>query len=84
MKATSLLEKQHRKVESLFKKLSGKSASTELVEELASNLAAHMAIEQDIFYPAVKDIDEELVSESFEEHALAEVAINVCSTRPTR
>ena len=51
MKATSLLEKQHRKVESLFKKLSGKSASTELVEELASNLAAHMAIEQDIFYP---------------------------------
>jgi hemerythrin superfamily protein len=78
MKATELLEKQHRKVESLFKRLSkggGKAAQNGALEELASNLAAHMAIEQEIFYPAVRNIDEKRIIESFEEHALAEVAL---------
>lgn len=76
MKATSLLENQHRKVEALFKKLeSGRSEPEPLLEELANNLAAHMAIEQDIFYPAIKQVDEDVVNESYEEHALAEVAL---------
>jgi hemerythrin superfamily protein len=76
MKATALLESQHRKVEALFKKLeAGRSDPAEVLEELANSLAAHMAIEQDIFYPMVKQIDDELVNESFEEHALAEVAL---------
>jgi hemerythrin-like domain-containing protein len=76
MKATSLLESQHRKVEALFKKLeSGRSDPKPVLEELANSLAAHMAIEQDIFYPMVKEVDEELVNESFEEHALAELAL---------
>lgn len=46
-----------------------------LLDELADDLAAHMAIEQDIFYPAVRDVDESLVLESFEEHALGEIAM---------
>lgn len=47
MKATTLLMKQHRVVEGLFKKLSGSgSAKKELLQELANNLVAHMAIEQ--------------------------------------
>ena len=76
MKATSLLESQHRKVEALFKKLeAGRSDPAPVLEELANSLAAHMAIEQDIFYPAVKKVDDELINESFEEHALAEVAL---------
>ena len=76
MKATSLLENQHRKVEALFKKLeAGRSEPEPVLEELANSLAAHMAIEQEIFYPAIKEVDEDVVNESYEEHALAEVAL---------
>ncbi|MET0591848.1 MAG: hemerythrin domain-containing protein [Polyangiaceae bacterium] len=74
--ATTLLEKQHRKVEATFKKLENKrTASLELLQELANDLAAHMAIEQEIFYPAVREIDEDLILEAYEEHSLAELAI---------
>ena len=76
MKATELLEKQHRKVEAIFKKLeSGRSDPAPLLKELADSLAAHMAIEQDIFYPAIRSTNEDLVGESFEEHAVAELAL---------
>jgi iron-sulfur cluster repair protein YtfE (RIC family) len=83
MKATSLLESQHRKVEMLFEKLeSGRSNREKLLEELANNLAAHMAIEQDIFYPAIKEVDAEVVAESYEEHSLAEVALKRLRAAP--
>lgn len=76
MDATKLLEKQHRKVETILKKLErGNAAAEELVAELANNLAAHMAIEQEIFYPAIQSVDRKLILESFEEHALAEVSL---------
>lgn len=76
MLATKLLEKQHRKVESIFSKLeSGSSKAEELVTELANDLAAHMTIEQEIFYPAIQNIDRDMVFESYEEHALAEFAL---------
>ncbi|WP_441291009.1 hemerythrin domain-containing protein [Sorangium sp. KYC3313] len=84
MKATSLLEKQHRKVESLFKQLeSGRSDPALVLAELANELAAHMAIEQETFYPAVQQIKEDLILESFEEHAIAELALKrLLSTSP--
>jgi iron-sulfur cluster repair protein YtfE (RIC family) len=76
MKATTLLQRQHTKVKAIFKKLEGgRSNAAPLLEQLANDLAAHMAIEQDIFYPAIKSIDEDLVRESFEEHSLAELAL---------
>jgi iron-sulfur cluster repair protein YtfE (RIC family) len=85
MKATSLLEKQHRKVESIFKKLeSGKGDTTALLRELADDLAAHMAIEQKIFYPTVRAANEDLIAESFEEHAVAELALKrLLATAPS-
>ena len=50
MKATSLLTKQHREVKAIFKTLEkGHAKSAALLKELADSLAAHMAIEQDIF-----------------------------------
>jgi len=74
--ATALLQQQHRKVETIFKELeSGKEDPEPLVTELASDLAAHMHIEQELFYPRVREIDRDLVLESFEEHALAEIAL---------
>lgn len=76
MKATALLVQQHRKVRTLFKKLeSGRSEPAPLLTELANDLVAHMAIEQEIFYPAIVSIAPDLVAESFEEHALAEIAL---------
>ncbi len=76
MKATELLEKQHREVEKIFKKIeSGNGDVAQLLELLADNLVAHMTIEQELFYPAVQDVDADLVMESFEEHALAEIGL---------
>jgi hemerythrin superfamily protein len=76
MKATSLLDDQHRTVEALFEKLErGQGDPGATLQTLAKTLLAHMAIEQDIFYPAIQNVDVERVSESYEEHALTEVAL---------
>jgi hypothetical protein len=82
VKATELLKSQHREVKGLFrkvKKASGAKARRSGLEEIASKLLAHMAIEEDIFYPAVKEIGtkktEELVPEAYEEHHVAKLVI---------
>jgi len=76
MKATTLLQRQHRKVKTLFKKLEkGGAGARTLLDELSNDLAAHMAIEQEILYPAVEKVDPKLVLEALEEHALAEIAL---------
>jgi len=73
MKATKLLEQQHRQVEQLFARI--ESGESRLLTELADALAGHMAIEQEIFYPAVHALESDRVSESFEEHSIAELAL---------
>jgi hemerythrin superfamily protein len=76
MNATSLLESQHRNIEALFEKLEcGQGATAATLETLANYVVAHMAVEQEIFYPAVKALDADLVDESYEEHALGELAL---------
>jgi hemerythrin superfamily protein len=83
MKATDLLKQQHRKVEAIFRKLEKGHGDEALVQELAANLTLYMAIEQEIFYPAVREMDEDVVGESFEEHAVAELALKrLLSTSP--
>jgi iron-sulfur cluster repair protein YtfE (RIC family) len=76
MNPITLLEKQHRKVERLLKQLENKpDNASELLSELANDLAAHMIIEQEIFYPACKEAEMDLVLEAYEEHAIAEIAL---------
>ncbi len=76
MNATTLLKNQHREVRQLFESIeSGKGDIQALVEKLADALVAHTTIEHQIFYPAVKEIDEDLVLESFEEHATVEMEL---------
>ncbi len=76
MKATTLLAQQHKKVRALFKRLeSGRSDPAATLEELANDLVAHMAIEHEIFYPAVVALDPSMVAESLEEHSLGELAL---------
>ena len=76
MKATALLKKQHRKVEGLFATLEkGKGDVAATLGQLANDLAGHMAIEQTIFYPAIREVDSDIVDESYQEHAVAELAL---------
>jgi len=76
MNAIKLLEQQHRNAEFTFARIDAlEDDPAVLVRELANDLAAHMAIEQQIFYPTVRETMPELVDESYEEHSMAELAL---------
>ncbi|MDI1480536.1 hemerythrin domain-containing protein [Polyangium sp. y55x31] len=80
MKATDLLKQQHREVEELFREIEGAEDEDErasLREELANALAAHTAIEEEIFYPAAMEAlgPSGRIREAFEEHAVADFAL---------
>jgi hemerythrin superfamily protein len=76
MDAITLLRNDHRTVEKLFKKFekSGDRAyktKQKLVELIIEELSVHAAIEEEIFYPDVRDAageTEEMVLESLYEH----------------
>ena len=80
MKATDLLEAQHRDVEKLFKALKSAEAPAkkrEIFAELASSLVAHDAIERELFYPACEQAMgmTELLGESLVEHGVIEFSL---------
>ncbi|HEY1957441.1 MAG TPA: hemerythrin domain-containing protein [Polyangiaceae bacterium] len=74
MKATTLLKAQHKKAKAALKKLT-KKRDDDVLDEVASELAAHMVVEETIFYPAVMKVKPDLVMESYEEHAIAQLAL---------
>ena len=78
--ATTLLAKDHKDVKALFKryeKLSKAEADgserQELAEQICRMLTVHAQIEEEIFYPAVREaeVDEDLLDEAEVEHASA-------------
>jgi hemerythrin-like domain-containing protein len=74
MNAIKLLEQQHQDVRDLFERIDQADATSQresLVQELADNLAAHMTIEESIFYPAAYTTDDTKYTESVDEHAAA-------------
>jgi len=76
MLATKLLKSQHREVEALFTRIAGKEGNKRaLVQKLCDNLAAHMVIEEQFFYPAAKRLKPDLVLEAYEEHDVARYAM---------
>src|ERR1700735_3287309 len=77
MTATKPLEEQHRKVTELLAQLEAATQleAPSLLAELADDLAAHMAVEQQAFYPTVCGVQFELPNESYEERALVEIAL---------
>jgi hemerythrin superfamily protein len=82
MKATDLLKKQHRSVEKLFKKVENTEDSRgrrQLMEQIATELKLHTKIEEEIFYPAVRELGtskaEEMIDEAFEEHHVVELVL---------
>ena len=88
MKATELLEKQHREVERLFDDIEsakGRSAKKKLFDELAASLVAHDAIEREIFYPACEKkmgMTDDL-GEAIAEHGVVEFCVFRADTART-
>jgi hemerythrin superfamily protein len=73
MDAIELLEQQHRQVEGFFEALlsadeEDSERRQELFNQLADALTGHTIIEEQLFYPVVKEFDEELIQEAVEEH----------------
>jgi hemerythrin superfamily protein len=71
MDAITLLKNDHRKVEKLFSEIEkGNGNREKLFKELKNELDVHAEIEEQLFYPTVKEAKptHEIVLESFEEH----------------
>ena len=75
-RATDLLVSQHRKVEKLLDRVESANGSTpSVLREVADNLTAHIAIEEELFYPAVRKLDRDIILEGLEEHAMGRFAL---------
>ena len=76
MDAITLLKNDHKTVEALFKKFekAGEKAyktKRDVVDKIIEELSVHAAIEEQVFYPAVRESvpkEEDTVLESLEEH----------------
>jgi hemerythrin superfamily protein len=75
MHALTLLKTDHKTVEALFKKFENtdsKATKSSIAKKIITELSMHAAIEEQVFYPAVrealKDSDEDMILEALEEH----------------
>lgn len=79
MNATQLLSDDHRKVEALFEKFErarGASAQQKIVQQLFEELTIHTMIEEEIFYPALRDaVEEDMLDEALVEHDSAKMLL---------
>ena len=89
MDALSLLIADHNRVRGLFARFQTAEESddtvqmTDLAEKIITELDVHTTIEEEIFYPAVKEGGEELkdtVDEGVEEHHVAKTLISEIKT----
>lgn len=77
--AIALLKSDHRKVEDLFDKYEAAKSDSKkksLAVQICLELTVHTTIEEDIFYPACKNvIDDDLWHEAYVEHDGAKVML---------
>src|SRR5499426_3486895 len=83
MNATDVLKRQHREVEALFKKIEKTDEGSErraLLDQISQKLETHTMIEEEIFYPAIRELDtkkaEEMVDEAYEEHHVVKLVLD--------
>lgn len=85
MDALQLLTADHNRVRGLFKRFSSAEeedkyeAMAELQQTIFNELEVHTQIEEEVFYPQVKDASEDIgdtVAESFEEHHVVKVLMS--------
>jgi hemerythrin superfamily protein len=77
--AIAMLEADHREVSAMFKQFEelgdrAKATKKKLVDQICTALELHTQIEEEIFYPAVREASrdlEDIVDESLVEHASA-------------
>ena len=89
MNAFELLKQDHKKVSGIFEKLEptterAEKTREELFTQLKQELDVHAAIEEQIFYPAIKDADatHEITLEAFEEHAVIKQLLSELEADP--
>ncbi len=76
--AIALLKADHRTVEALFTKFEGATPAKQqaIAFEICTELVIHTTIEEELFYPALKDkIDADLLDEAYVEHDGAKMLI---------
>ncbi len=77
--AVALLKKDHDTVKDLFSKFEkteSRPAKKKIVEQALTELKIHAALEEEIFYPAVrKRVGNDIMNEADEEHHVAKVLI---------
>lgn len=78
--AIQLLTADHREVEALFEsfeKARGADRKQKLAHQICTELKIHTAIEEEIFYPALRGkIEDDMLDEAYVEHDGAKVLIN--------
>ena len=79
MDAIELLKNDHRTVEGLFEKFektTGKASKEKIAKQVCLELMVHAQIEEEIFYPSVKDaVEDDIYNEAHVEHDGAKVLI---------
>lgn len=88
MDAITLIREQHREVDELFEKLGkakGDAQKRALFAKIADSLAAHMTMEEQVFYPHIKARSiEHVLLESTEEHlSIRRVLNDLLDTPPS-
>lgn len=77
--AINILKKDHDKVKELFEQFEDATdlrTKRKIVAEALMELKVHAAIEEEIFYPAVRpELDDKIMTEADEEHHVAKVLI---------
>ena len=77
--ALQMLADDHRKVEDLFEKYEnarGASAQAKIVRQICEELTIHTMIEEQVFYPAVRDkVEDDMMDEAQVEHDSAKALI---------
>lgn len=77
--AIALLKKDHDTVKDLFEKFEkteSRTAKKKIVEQALTELKIHAALEEELFYPAVrKPVGNDIMNEADEEHHVAKVLI---------
>ena len=82
MNPMDLLKKQHKEVKGLFKKIEKTENERErrqLMEQITTALEGHTTIEEEMFYPALREVEtkkaEEMVNEAYEEHHVVKLVL---------
>lgn len=77
--AIAMLKADHRKVEDLFEKFESarSGAKQRIAEQICNELKIHTMIEEEIFYPALREkIEDDTLNEAYVEHDGAKVLVN--------